>query len=402
MHMGKCQVFIFFIISLFVNQKTHSQPFNLKGLIKGCDTATITLSYYDDEYKIVTDSVYTTNGMFQFNGVIVNASLGRIVSNVRNKNSYKSLIIDTGYSSFEYDYNNIDKLKFQHSKSNQEYADLKKAILPESQMEKHLNDSIKSNNDRLLNGNIDINCANVKLSDLESQYKKVRAISYKYEKDYITNHPNSYIAIWLFMSYGFKDIPWGDSVVQKLTESVKVSSIGKIIIQNYKINSERLAAVYPFHTLKVNARAPEFTIYTKKDSLELKNLKGKVVLLEFWSLNCLPCLQFNPSIEKIRKKYEKKGFEVLGITNYDSSMFISLSNYIQKNKLSKWMHISTDASVKGVSNQYLYGQFDEYTSDAIPSTIIIDRNGHIVYKHVGFETDDLKEFEKIVADIMQQ
>ena len=62
-------------------------------------------------------------------------------------------------------------------------------------------------------------------------------------------------------------------------------------------------------------KAPDFELRTiKGDIVKLSDLKGKVVLLNFWGTWCGPCLQEIPDFNRLYSKYNKKCLEIVGIT----------------------------------------------------------------------------------------
>lgn len=62
----------------------------------------------------------------------------------------------------------------------------------------------------------------------------------------------------------------------------------------------------------LSAPEPEFDKWNDPP-VTLEQLRGKVVLLNFWALGCLPCKQMMPQLKKLKEKYEEKGLEIISI-----------------------------------------------------------------------------------------
>jgi thiol-disulfide isomerase/thioredoxin len=104
--------------------------------------------------------------------------------------------------------------------------------------------------------------------------------------------------------------------------------------------------------------------------LSLEKFKGKVVLLDFWATWCGPCRQEMPNVKRVYKKYNKEGFEIVGIS-LDNELG-KVESYLKKNDV-KWpQHFDG----KGWSN----GVAQKYKVSSIPATYLIDRKGKIRYK----------------------
>ncbi len=117
--------------------------------------------------------------------------------------------------------------------------------------------------------------------------------------------------------------------------------------------------------------APDFTLTTPEGKpLELSSLRGKIVLIDFWASWCGPCRKENPNVIKLYKKYHNKGFEILGVSLDDKQD--KWVDAIKKDGL-PWSHVS---DLKGWDSQAakLYGV------DAIPFTVLLDKEGKIIDK----------------------
>jgi thiol-disulfide isomerase/thioredoxin len=104
------------------------------------------------------------------------------------------------------------------------------------------------------------------------------------------------------------------------------------------------------------------------DTIKLSSLKGKVVLVDFWASWCGPCREYSPVLVKVYKKYKDKGFEI-----YSVSLDRELRKWmraIKSDKLS-WIHVS-DLKVWNSKAAAEYGV------DAIPASVLLDKDGRIV------------------------
>lgn len=123
--------------------------------------------------------------------------------------------------------------------------------------------------------------------------------------------------------------------------------------------------------LAEGTEAPVFTEETPEGTkLSLKDLRGKVVLIDFWASWCGPCRRDNPHVVGLYNKYKDKGFEILGVS-LDQTRERWL-DAIAADKLT-WKHVS---DLKGwqAAPAKLYGV------SGIPFTVLVDKQGNIIAK----------------------
>jgi len=133
--------------------------------------------------------------------------------------------------------------------------------------------------------------------------------------------------------------------------------------------------------------APNFKLSTMDGkTIELKQLVGKAVVVNFWATWCGPCRSEIPGMVKIYEKYKAKGLEIVGIS-LDRGGWNDLKPYLAKNP------ISYPIVLGGGAEADAYGGIE-----GIPTTFFVDRKGNIVSKTVGAMRE--ADFEKAVKSIL--
>lgn len=141
--------------------------------------------------------------------------------------------------------------------------------------------------------------------------------------------------------------------------------------------------VETFSKVAGGTAAPDFTFNTPEGKpLALSSFRGKIVLVDFWASWCGPCRKENPNVVRLYNKYHSKGFDILGVSlDEDKDKWMAA---IKKDGL-VWNHVS---DLKGWSSQAcsLYG------IEAIPFTVLLDKEGKIIAKSLrGAELENKLE-----------
>jgi|KBSMisStaDraftv2_1062788.scaffolds.fasta_scaffold97386_2 peroxiredoxin len=116
--------------------------------------------------------------------------------------------------------------------------------------------------------------------------------------------------------------------------------------------------------------------------VSLSELRGKVVLIDFWASWCGPCRRNNPRLVKLYKKYHSRGLEIYGISLDENTD--NWKKAVHQDRMD-WIQVIDD---KGwdASSANIYGV------DMIPSSFLIDKSGTIQF--INLEGSDLEQSVK--------
>lgn len=136
----------------------------------------------------------------------------------------------------------------------------------------------------------------------------------------------------------------------------------------------------------VGQPAPDFTLRdTARQAVRLSDLRGTVVFLTFGASWCGPCRAEAPHLEALYRKYRDQGLVVLGLNR----------------------EVEHAAEVSFAQKTFTYPLlldagtvFQQYGIDGLPTTFVIDRDGKIAGRHVGFAPGGEKQFEEEIRKLL--
>ncbi len=138
------------------------------------------------------------------------------------------------------------------------------------------------------------------------------------------------------------------------------------------------------------APAPGFQLPSSGSGpLALSDLKGQVVLINFWASWCGPCRQEMPVLEQLYRKYKPAGFTLLGV-NVEPKSGDALG-FLKSTPVSFPILFDTASKVSTL-----------YEVTGMPSTVILDRKGNVRYVHHGYKPGEEGEYLDQIRTLMRE
>lgn len=178
-------------------------------------------------------------------------------------------------------------------------------------------------------------------------------------------------------------------IKSKITKTKNFITKAKIIsaaivffsIFNFSANAADL-----INPLPTSYNAPEIVGIEKwfnGNALKISDLKGKVVLVDFWTYSCINCLRTSPHMIELDKKYRDKGLVIIGVHAPEFDFEKNSQNVataLRKFKIEYPVALDNDLKTwKNYHNQYW------------PAHYLIDEDGKVVYTHFGEGAYDVME-----------
>ncbi|MGN6420844.1 MAG: redoxin family protein [Pseudobacter sp.] len=218
--------------------------------------------------------------------------------------------------------------------------------------------------------------------------RRIMASRLQLQKGFINKYPESLVAAYFLSKIAYDLESWElepkyDSLGFIAKESVYGKTVGDLV-SGTKATAVGMKAV----ELKKNDM--------NGNLVSLEALKGKIVLLDFWGSWCGPCRASHPHLKTIYEKYKSKGFEIIGIAqereNAVNEAEVKWKEAIKEDGI-PWVQVLNNVDVAKFSI------VKAYAIKAFPSKILIDKEGKIIGRYVGKDSEDLgKKLEELLKD----
>ena len=136
--------------------------------------------------------------------------------------------------------------------------------------------------------------------------------------------------------------------------------------------------------------APDFQLMSRDGNrVSLAELKGEVVMINFWATWCGPCRQEMPHLEALYQRYSSLGFTLLGVNVEEDP-----------SGAEAWLEETP------VSFPILFDSSNQVTSlydiVAMPSTVLVDRQGNIRYLHHGYKPGYENDYQTQIRELIRE
>ena len=136
--------------------------------------------------------------------------------------------------------------------------------------------------------------------------------------------------------------------------------------------------------------APDFSLAARDGGkVRLADLKGQVVMINFWATWCGPCRQEMPLLAQLNAKYEPLGFTLLGVNvEPDSAAAVT---WLKGMPVTFPILFDTSSVVAG-----------SFGVEGMPSTVFVDRKGQVRYIHRGYKPGDEARYADMIRSLVKE
>lgn len=336
-----------------------SEPhYVVKGNIEGSDSITFYLQKREAGKTINIDSAVSKKGSFTMKaGAVEYPQLIQLVAGDTRKRT--SFYLENSEITVEGTLDSLFKAEVKGSKTQDEYQAFVDSNKP-------LSDSYASLYSEYQTASQSGDAA--KVAEIEKKAEEIQNQMIENQKNFVKNNPSSYVSPSILSSLAYE---------MEATEIEAIMNNFDTAIVNLPQMKDLKSRVEVMKAVAVGQKAPDFTMNDVDGKpVTLSSRFGpKLLLLDFWAAWCGPCRQENPNVVKVYKEFNKKGFDVFGVSLDQTRE--DWVKAIADDQLT-WTHVS-DLQYWNNSAAKLYAV------QAIPANFLLDENGIIIGRNLRGE-----------------
>ncbi len=356
------------IIILSACESRNSDEFSISGKIEGKFVGNVYLQKNKDGQFIILDTAVVEDGRFKFKGSIEYPDIYYIGL---DESRFVSFFNEPSDIKISFHIDSITSPEIKGSTSDNEYRTYLKSL------DKHKSAQIgiytRYNEAARNNDSVRVKAIEAEMNEIDAQHKANIL-------GFIKDNPTSFVSPYIAMRHSYElNLDELRQLNTTLDPKVKESAFAKMLADRMLI----------LENVEVGMQAPDFTMNdTQGNPVKLSDLRGKVLLVDFWASWCGPCRKENPNIVNAYKRFNDKGFDVLGVSlDREQDSWLAA---IKDDNLT-WTHVS-DLQYWNNAASKLYGVM------SIPSNVLLDANGVIIARNLTGE-ELIKKLEEVLPAV---
>ncbi len=343
------------VITVFMGACSFEPHYVVKGKIDGSDSITFYLQKRDAGKIITIDSAVSKKGSFTIKGGAVDyPQLIQLVAGDTRKRA--SFYIENSEITITGSLDSLFNAEITGSKTQDDYQAFVDSNKPltESYSKTYIEYQAASQA-----GNP------VRVAELEKQADSIQTEMTNLQKNFVKNNPASYVSPSILASLSY------EMEAVELESLINAMDTAIAALPQIKSLKERVAVM---KTVAVGQKAPDFTMNdVDGNPVALSSKIGaKLLLVDFWAAWCGPYRQENPNVVKVYNEFNKKGFDVFGVSlDQKKEAWVKA---IADDKLT-WTHVSDLQYWSNAAAKL-------YAVNSIPANFLLDETGTIIARNL--------------------